>query len=688
MRTRLTAALYALTIFLSAFLLFQIQPLISKCLLPWFGGTPNVWTTCLLFFQAVLFGGYVYAHVLTRRFAPAVQALVHLVILCCVAAAVQILPAGDQQPDPAASPVLQILAVLGLTVGLPYFVLSTTGPLLQSWFSRALPGVSPYRLYALSNAGSLLALVSYPFVVEPLTGMATQAVWWTQGFMVFAVLCGLCASIVSRTARSAGDAVAADAVSRQSVGVRVTWRERATWFALAMTASVLLLATTNQVCLDVAVVPFLWVVPLGLYLLTFILCFEAEHWYSRRVCGLAGALAMVLTTFLLLQNAGTSLVLQVTVAFGAMFLGCMICHGELVRRKPGPEGLTSFYLIISAGGAAGGLFVALLAPLVFPLYLEMHLSIAVCCTLALAVYLRDKREREGRPEWVFRLGAVAVIAGVAAALQQQAFAVLDQSAAVRRNFYGVLRVEHRDAQDPEEHTLLLRYGRILHGVQFAAPHKRRLATAYYGPESGIGRVVAELQRRKPTLRIGVVGLGVGTLATYGRPGDVLRFYEINPDVTALAREHFTYLSDSPAEIEVVHGDARLMLEREPKQQYDLLVLDAFSGDAVPAHLLTAEALSAYRRQLAPGGVLACHISNLHFDLQPVAAALADVAGWSAVELTSRGDDATGQTSSTWFAVTADRGLLESPELQTIAAAPRAKRSLWTDDFSDLFSLLK
>lgn len=686
MRTRLTAALYALTIFVSAFLLFQIQPLISKCLLPWFGGTPNVWTTCLLFFQAVLFGGYVYAHVLTRRFTPAGQALVHLLLLGLTVFALRVLPGAEGQPDPEQSPVGQILLLLGMTVGLPYFVLSTTGPLVQSWFSRALPGRSPYRLYALSNAGSLLALVSYPFVFEPLTGMTTQAAWWTQGFCLFAFLCGVCAAVVSRTRTDCDVADTVPAGDRPN-GI-VTAGQRWAWFALAMTASVLLLATTNQVCLDVAVIPFLWVVPLGLYLLTFILCFEAERWYSRRVCGLAGALAMVLTTFLLLQNAATSLVLQVTVAFGGMFLGCMICHGELVRRKPGPESLTAFYLIISAGGAAGGLFVALLAPLVFPLYLEMHLSIAVCCALALGVYLQERKNLDGQPDRVFRWGAAAVVLGVVVALQQQAYAILGSSAAVRRNFYGVLRVEHRDAENPQEHTLNLRYGRILHGMQFAAPEKRRIATTYYGPQSGIGRLVAELQTRRPQLRIGVVGLGVGTLATYGRPGDVLRFYEINPDVTALARAHFTFLSDSPAAIEIVPGDARLMLEREKNQQYDLLVLDAFSGDAVPAHLLTREALAVYQRHLAPGGVLACHISNLHFDLQPVVAALADHAGWIGRVLTYCGDDASGQTGSQWFAAANDPELLASPPLEEIAAPLPARRSLWTDDFSDLFSLLK
>ncbi|MCA9052580.1 MAG: fused MFS/spermidine synthase [Planctomycetaceae bacterium] len=685
MRIRLASWLYALTIFVSAFLLFQIQPLISKCLLPWFGGTPNVWTTCMLFFQAVLFGGYLYAHVLTQKFRPPVQALIHLLLLLATVLALQILPGDEGKPDPGRSPVGQILFLLTITVGLPYFVLSTTGPLLQSWFSRSLPGQSPYRLYALSNAGSLLALVSYPFLFEPLIGMTAQAAWWTLGFGVFALLCGGCAWAVSKVQ---APVVAEEVVSLGESRPRLTLGRGLGWFALAMTASVMLLATTNQVCLDVAVVPFLWVVPLGLYLLTFIVCFEREQWYSRKLFGLAGALAMVLTTFLLMQEAATSLLAQVTTAFGAMFLCCMVCHGELVKRKPGPESLTAFYLIISAGGACGGLFVGLIAPLIFPLYLEMHLSIAICCGLALWVYLQEKREREGRTEWIFRFGSVATVLGVAVALQVQADDILDRAAAVRRNFYGVLRVEHEQADDPEQHVVTLRYGRILHGLQFAAEQKQRLATTYYGPGSGIGRVVARLQAERPRLRIGVVGLGVGTLATYGREGDVVRFYEINPDVIALAREHFTFLADSPAEVEIITGDARLTLEREPAQEYDLLVLDAFSGDAIPTHLLTEEALDVYRRHIRPDGVLAVHISNLHFDLRPVVASLAEQCGLAARLLLFSGDHASGQTGSLWFAAAGDAGLFDDPRLKEIAGGLPDQKSHWTDDFSDLFTLLR
>jgi len=716
MHRRLTAALFAATIFVSAFLLFQIQPLISRCLLPWFGGTPNVWTTCMLFFQAVLFAGYVYAHLLSSRLQPTAQALVHLGLLGTTVVLLQILPGAESQPDPQGAPAAQILALLAVTVGLPYFLLSTTGPLLQAWFARSLPGESPFRLYALSNVGSLLALVSYPFVFEPAFGMSTQATLWSWGFFGFVILCSVAAWRASRGAAHDAMPLANRSLSASESGAidsAVTDPDRTTslpgaqsapaaatlsparragrpgeWFALAMIASVLLLATTNQVCLDVAVVPFLWVVPLGLYLLTFILAFDREEWYSRRICGLAGAVAMVLATLLMLQSADTSLVLQVLVAFGGMFLGCLVCHGELVRRRPEPARLTQFYLVISAGGAAGGLFVGLIAPLIFPLYLEMHLAIAVCCALTLAVWLQEQGTLNGRTPRLLQGVAGLTLIGVVLALQSQASGVFARSEAVRRNFFGVLRVERHAADASSGETLSLRYGRVLHGMQFVAADQRRHATTYFGPDSGVGRLLLELQSRRPGLRIGVVGLGVGTLAAYGRESDFLRFYEINLDVIDLAREHFTFLADCPSRVEIVTGDARLSLERETDAPFDVLILDAFSGDAIPTHLLTAEALAVYRRRLAADGVLAIHISNLHFDLRPVAAALAEQAGFAHRLLISAGDRATGQTGSVWSVATAVPDLLDAPRLAPLVSQSPRNQVRWTDDFSNVFQLLK
>jgi hypothetical protein len=686
MRSRSLAVLFAAVIFVSAFLLFQIQPLISKCLLPWFGGTPNVWTTCLLFFQSALFGGYLYAHVLSQRLQPAWQALTHLLLLCLAVALLKILPGEEFKPGGDEAPVPLILAALAVSVGLPYFLLSATGPLLQNWYARILPGSSPYRLYALSNAGSLLALVSYPFLFEPMIGMGRQADWWSAGFCAFALLCGTCAVCVawSKLSRSESTPALQPTSTPNPVRSGSAWR----WFGLSMLASVMLLATTNQICLDVAVVPFLWVAPLSLYLLTFILCFDSDRWYSRTICGLAGAFTLVLTTFLMLQSAGVSLVVQAGVAFAAMFLCCMVCHGELVRLRPGPERLTKFYLTISAGGAAGGLFVAVIAPLVFPLYLEMHLSIALCCVLTLLVFLREKTERDGRSPLLFRAATAIVTLVVAAALGLQAAGVVQGSAEVKRNFYGVLRVEHQLTDDPDQHTLNLRYGRILHGVQFQSADKREIPTTYFGHDSGVGRVLLASRDRRSSLRVGIVGLGVGTLAAYGREGDRYRFYEINPDVLHLADRHFTFLSDCDATIEIVPGDARLSLEREPRQQYDVLVLDAFSGDAVPAHLLTREAMSVYAKQLAPHGVLAIHISNLHFDLSPVAAALVESQDFHFRLLRGTGDHDTAQTSSLWLAASRDESLLNAPEVAQITVAAPESRVLWTDDFSNLYEVLR
>ena len=595
-----------------------------------------------------------------------------------------IIPDEVWKPTGNENPALRILLLLSLSVGLPYFILSTTGPLLQAWFSLALPGRSPYRLYALSNAGSLLALISYPFLFEPMFGMVEQAWWWSAGFLLFVTLGCLCAWRATRTTASETKTPAIDAPASEGTprGGR-PWQ----WFGLAMTASVMLLATTNQVCQDVAVVPFLWVVPLSLYLLTFILCFDGERWYSRMRCGLAAAFSVVLTTVLMLQGASTPVLAQALVAFSALFLCCMVCHGELVLLKPEPARLTSFYLIVSAGGASGGLFVGLIAPLIFPMFLEMHLAIGICLVLTLLVYLREGRKIPGYiPGWM-RVGSGFVVVTIVVVLHTHAGMTMHRSIDVTRNFYGVIRIEHQFPDDPKEHTINMRYGSILHGVQFQAPKKRDWPTTYYGHESGVGRLIHDLQEERPSLKIGVIGLGVGTLAAYGRERDTIRFYEINDEVIRLAEQHFSYLADSDATIEHVRGDARLSMEREQQQEYDVLVLDAFSGDAVPAHLLTREAMAVYARHVKPDGVLAVHISNLHFNLEPVATAMAESSSLTTRTLLSLGDSATAQTPSRWILAARDASLLSSSSVDEIAQPPKDDRVLWTDDVSNLFEIL-
>jgi len=697
MKQRTLSIVFSLAVFLSAFLLFQIQPLISKSILPWFGGTPNVWTTCLLFFQTVLFGGYVYAHVLTQKFSPKWQAIVHTLLLLLAVVLLGIVPDESWKPTGEEAPVLRILGVLVASVGLPYFVLSTTGPLLQAWFGGTCPGKSPYRLYALSNIGSLLALLSFPFFFEPMIVTSELSRWWMMGFIALAALCSLCGWIAAFATSKATDNIEAQIETNntpvpatESTSTEQTGGNAWQWFGLSMTASVLLLATTNQVCQDVAVIPFLWVVPLSLYLLTFILCFDSDRWYSRLRYGMFGALATALVAFVMISPGGVSIMAQLVIYFGALFLCCMVCHGELAALKPEPKRLTRFYLTMSAGGAAGGIFVAVIAPLIFPLYLEMHIAIAVCITLTVGVYLNENKKRTDQDQIPFwgHLSAAAAVILVMFSLQSNASGMLQASTEVERSFYGVLRVEHQFPEDLPNYTINMRHGRILHGVQFVQPEKSRIPTTYFGHDAGVGRAFAALRDRDEPLKVGIVGLGIGTLSAYSEAGDEFRYYEINESVVRIAEKHFTFVSGSPAKHEMVIGDARLMMEREDDQKYDLLILDAFSGDSVPAHLLTQEVMQQYKRHVKDDGILAMHISNLHFDLSPVTAAMVEDANFEFVLARGIADDASAQVSNLWMLSSRDETILKHEAIQELAKPDPGRRVLWTDDFSNLLSVLK
>jgi len=683
--------IFAATIFLSAFLLFQVQPLISKSILPWFGGTPAVWTTCMLFFQVVLFGGYVYAHVLTQRIQPKRQVLIHLGLLVAALALLPISPSADWKPDGTEAPTLRIVLLLAATVGLPFFALSTTGPLLQHWYSRTHAGSSPYRLYALSNAGSLIALVSYPFVVEPALATSVQAGLWSAGFIGFAALCTVCAYRVI-TMGSLGHAmeVSAAGAAKQLTGNGPESLTQWLWFGLAMTASVMLLATTNQVCMDVASVPFLWVAPLTLYLLSFILCFDSDRWYRRKVCFPLLLISFAGVFWLLYKGGGASLAAQIGFYFSALFFAAMVCHGELVRLKPEPRFLTRFYLAVSAGGAAGGLFVAVVAPLAFSTFVEFQIGILATCVLPFFVVIRElapetkPAQANRRTPWVVTAGIVCVI-GIPAAVNTDDRAE-SREIAVSRNFYGVLRVTEHSRHDPERHRLSMLHGRIVHGLQFADAEKRSLPTTYYGDESGVGLVLG--REVSAPRHVGAVGLGVGTIGVYAREGDRFQFYEINEDVIQLANEHFTFLKDCEAQCETVLGDARLSLERQPPQNFDVLVLDAFSGDAIPVHLLTVEAGEIYLKHLKADGVLAVHISNMHFDLRPVVAALADRFGLTCVCTQTEGNPANGTETCRWMLMSRNPGVALNPRIDDYAVSTGDSRILFSDDDSNLFEIMR
>jgi len=668
---------FAVTTGLSAFLLFLVQPLISKAILPWFGGGPGVWTTAMLFFQLVLLAGYAYAHGLSARLPARVQVAVHCVVLAVGLLCLPVALNAAWKPTTADDPVLRILGLLSLSVGVPYFALSTTGPLLQRWFGTLFPGRVPYGLYALSNAGSLLALLAYPTVFEGRFDVVDQSRGWSWAFGAFALgVVGCAAGLLTRTTTTI---VSTEAVEPAPRGTS-TQRDRSLWFALSMMPSWMLLAITNQLCVDVASVPFLWVAPLTLYLLSFIICFGSPRAYHR---GVFAALWVIATTALcgqLIDPTEGPLTRQVAIYLAAFAACAMLCHGELARRRPALDKLTEYYLWISIGGAAGGLFVGVLSPYIFVDYYELHLGVIACYGLVLALLVADRRLPGVRlPLLLTALGLGVSMFGLAAAisLSQGADQVSGRTISQLRNFYGVLRVaETKGAR-------ILSHGRIWHGIQRTEPERRSEATLYYGEDSGIARVLRQSQSNVLPQRIGVVGLGIGTLARFGKRGDVYRFYEIDPNVIELAQKHFTFLKDTAARVEIIEGDARLTLEREAPQRFDVLVIDAFSSDAIPIHLLTKEAFAIYRRHIRDDGVLAVHVSNRYLDLVPVALGSGRETSLTVRVVRVEANFEKLISPSTWVLLAPDPARLTFGSSES-SVKPR----LWTDSRSSLFDVLR
>ena len=646
----------ALTIFISAFLLFQVQPLISKFILPWFGGSPAVWTTAMLFFQCTLFLGYVYSHLLFSQLTLRKQVRVHFVLLALASVmALFVIPLEVLKPRGTEDPTLRILLLLTVCVGLPYAVLSTTGPLIQAWFSRAYPGQSPYRLFSLSNLGSLIALGSFPFLFEPFMELKTMGRFWMVGFWVFAGLCATCGLSMLRLANietvMSGDAPDITTGTTPSV-----W-QRLSWVGLSGLSSLIFIATTNHVCHDIATVPFLWIIPLALYLLTFIICFDHPRWYVRELwCGMCIAAIITLVCLDLDLGFTPNLVLH----FGTMFLICMVCHGELVMLRPEDrKHITEYYLLISAGGALGGLFITLVATRYFDEYYEWPLGLLLSFLISavvLGIALSRKKWLGPAGHWVAFTGIVLSTCIVGWCLDPfdwlrtgEGQGIKKQTLLQARNFYGTVSVTDRQYTQPisaEENNGIARdldsgyrsfwSGSVLHGRQWTDPKKRDLPLTYYSKESGVGKTLqycVEQSHRDRPLKFAVVGLGSGALAAYARPAEGTRMadecvmYEINPLVEEIARQHFWYLPDYEKRvgkpIEVRLGDARLTMEREANQEYDVIVLDAFSGDSVPAHLLTREAFEIYRKHLKKNedgsiaGMICIHITNTYLNLYPV-----------------------------------------------------------------------
>ncbi len=642
----------------------------------------------MLFFQLALLAGYGYAHVVVKRLTPKTAHWTHAGLLLISVLTLPVIPSTWWKPHDGSLPILRILVLLTVTVGAPYCLLASTSPLLQSWYARSRGSGIPYRFFALSNLGSMLALLSYPVVVEPRIPLRVQAWCWSAGYLVFAALCfalsrgfGRHLSVIPAEVEPTVDLPQVPSRSRFSI-----------WLALAACPSALLLAVTNHITQNVAAIPFLWVLPLSLYLLSFILTFESTRWYHRRTfLGLfavsIGGLGYAVAGQLNIRDLRVLLPLFLT----GLFICCMVCHGELVRRKPDVRELTTFYLTVALGGALGGLFVAVLAPTLFPALIELPILLIATAGLVIGLAWGDrptshdrKREFERAQFWPIWIGSIAAAVWLAGYLVQEERHLFQAAHLLTRNFYGALRVTDDDELGIRELT----HGTINHGEQYLDPDDRRQPITYYAPQTGIGRLMKSVRQRGP-FRLGVIGLGTGTMAAFGRSGDAVRFYEINPLDVSIANSEFTYLRDSPAAHQIVVGDARLSLEREPDQHFDVLVVDAFSGDSIPVHLLTREAFQVYWRHLKPDGTLAVHTSNKYLNLAPPVALLAQESGREAHLIENKRDDATRTFSSDWILVGQNEGERYQwiKDAETVIAVPPGLR-VWTDDFSNLWQVLR
>ncbi len=675
--------LFAISIFLSAFLLFQIQPLIGKFILPWFGGTPAVWSTAMLFFQVLLTGGYAYAYWLVKR---QKQGRIHIALLGITITLLTVLgqrwpspitPAADMRPEVTNFPVFDIFLLLTASIGLPFLVLAANGPLMQAWYSRNFPEQSYARLYALSNFGSLLGLLAYPILVEPSMTLLQQGWAWAGGFVVFALIVG----ILSYRARDeSGIATHASMAEKPSSSLRVLW------IILSGIASLFLLSVTNQVSQEVAVIPFLWIVPLAVYLISFILTFSDSRWYERRLYALLFGLTSLAMLWVLTKADLLNVLVQIAIYNLLLFLACMICHGELYRLRPHADYLTSFYLMVSFGGAAGGIFVNLIAPFIFTGYWEFYLAWLLTAILLVVMLMPRFSGQVGLQALAMSLSVMIGVLLLSFGLDKY-----ENELFVERNFYGVIRVRELDKK---ANSMI--HGMTVHGIQFLNDRSR--PTTYFVEDSGVGLLLLNHPKRGQNMRVGVLGLGVGTLATYAQDGDVYRYYEINPVVVRLAEGesgYFTFLQDSKAETTIVAGDARISLEKElaagEKQNFDVLVLDTFSSDSIPVHLVTKEAFAIYLDQLAPDGVIAAHISNRHLDLRPVLWQLAQEFGLAIVQVDRTASSGDNGFPSEWILLARDPELLKIPTIKSHAISFEGYSTpikLWTDDYSNLFQILR
>jgi SAM-dependent methyltransferase len=723
----ISPALFAVTTFASAGLVFMVQPMVAKLVLPLLGGSPSVWNTSIAFFQTALLAGYGYAHLLQRISTVRTQAIVHLGMLLLAAFALPLHVSGLVGEPSSNHPSLWLLGVLTLSVGAPFAVLSATAPLVQAWHARTIhaeTGAEPYVLYAASNMGSLLALLAYPALVEPLATLQGQTFGWSIGYAGFILLMATLALFVSRARVAAVEGPVTD------IGPAPTWKERAVWVGLAAIPSSLMLGVTTHITTDVASAPFLWVIPLALYLGTFIIAFSEKPIISQEMTLLLQA-AAVTGCVVLLPFKHSNLALQIFVHLAAFFLTALMCHQALVARRPNPAHLTEFYLWMSFGGVVGGSFNAFLAPVIFSNVWEYPLVLALAClarpgagavepwrwaTFTLGVVAACVAPilalfwgSEGEMGLVIKLllatasvcafvirRRMIVFFGLIAVLSIAAEAVGDR-VDVRnswRSFFGVVRQSEMPVPGMKGQVKMLSHGTTLHGAQAQHPDYDCRPLVYYAPETPIGQVFTRGYYGQKPLRIGAVGLGTGAVAAYTRPGDKLTFFEIDPMVIKIATDpkHFSYTTKcAQGKIDYVLGDARLTLTKQPNETFDILLIDAFSSDAVPAHLLTVEAMKGYLAKLKPDGVLIVHLSNRNLELRSPAMAVAEAAG--GFSLMQR-HDAASDSPPLWES--SEDAMIVTKQLAALAPYEADKRWTatnptlarpWTDDYMNLVGAL-
>ena len=738
--------LYGVTIFLGAFLLFQVQLVFAKGILPWFGGAPSVWTSCMLVFQCLLLAGYFYAHLIVSNLSFIYKRRVHIVVvglalawtvILALAVKSPLVVGGGWRPASAEISPWRIIALVGTGVGIQFFLLSTTSPIVQHWYS--LHTGTPYRLYALSNVGSLLGLLTYPLIFEPMMGLRSQAWLWALMFLAYSACYTACAL---GPARLSGEASPPKVQSDQLKAVSARF-PMLLWVALPACASLMLLAATNLMSQEIAVVPFLWALPLAVYLFSFVLTFDSPKWYRREVFFPLFVVSVVACTYVVLARTDVGIMNQINAYSLALFSTCMVCHGEVSRLKPPAARLTSFYLMLAIGGALGGSVAAVVAPLFFRGYWELQIAIAATAICAFAAVItgpptalgkaasvlpyltfaglvglrfvsglsnsRELQSTLGGPVYWLFLGVAAVTLGLThakfgswsatramGAISVLAIAILMAFSAnhhqggvvsAHRNFFGITSILRSDSGD----SFGLRHGETLHGSQYLDPSRRDEPTIYYAKGTGIGLLLQNFPRtaasgEPKSLRIGVVGLGVGTLATYGHKGDSFCFYEIDPDMARIATGEtgpFTFMKDSAASVQVILGDGRLSLEKESPQQFDVLVIDAFSSGSIPVHLLTREAMRVYERHLAGReSVIAFHVSNRALDLRPVLVGLAKSADMQLLHILKDGAD--------WVLMSHNPVVLKNPAIADFGTNITLNQDppLWTDDYTNLLQVLK